>query len=257
MRITQITKELKAFRSEINALYESCLKRLEGKPVGTLSVYDKKGCNTYVHYDGQRHYLNSKQQQLIKELEEKTYYTALCKALVDDKEIAEKAERLLKKLKDPESVFLNIPKAKTHLIKPFAPLEKGFKRKIINKPFSPDAVFKTKAGEYVRSKSELIIADKLFDCGVSYCYEPNLLILETTMVNPDFLVMNKRTGETYYWEHFGMMDNSDYCKGAQIKLENYAQEGFFPGGRLLVTFESAARPLNTQYLDEFIKHYLL
>jgi len=68
--------------------------------------------------------------------------------------------------------------------------------------------------EKVRSKSEVIIADRLFINAIPYEYERGLIVKipktaecpETEMVwNPDFRVLNVRTGKEYIWEHFGRM----------------------------------------------------
>ncbi len=79
----------------------------------------------------------------------------------------------------------------------------------------------TSKGERVRSKSETIIADLLAREGVPYRYEYPVKLrvpwvvsgMQTiTQLHPDSMVLNVRTREVYYWEHFGMMDDPDYLK---------------------------------------------
>ena len=51
----------------------------------------------------------------------------------------------------------------------------------------------TEKGEYVRSKSEKIIADTLTKNNINYVYELPLRLKGYGTVKPDFTVLNKRT----------------------------------------------------------------
>ena len=57
---------------------------------------------------------------------------------------------------------------------------------------------------FVRSKSEVIIANMLVSEEVPFVYEEPLYAPDGTMFLPDFTV--KFRGETYYWEHVGRLD---------------------------------------------------
>jgi len=74
---------------------------------------------------------------------------------------------------------------------------------------------------------------------------------------PDFTCLNKRTGKTYYWEHFGMMDEPAYCRAFLDRIQNYGAMGIFPGTELLMTFESKQAALRPTYVDELIENFLL
>lgn len=119
--------------------------------------------------------------------------------------------------------------------------------------------FYTAKGEHVRSKSEIIIANILNSEGVPYVYEPLILLdMESSFAqHPDFEVVNRKTGRFFLWEHFGMMDNPDYCSKAILKLEDYAEHGYFEGINLITTFESSKRPLSTKYVRGLVKRFLL
>ena len=67
-------------------------------------------------------------------------------------------------------------------------------------------VHKTVRGELVRSKSEVIIANALHYHNLDYIYEPEL-VLEGKVKRPDFKVVDEDTGEEWYWEHCGMMND--------------------------------------------------
>lgn len=86
---------------------------------------------------------------------------------------------------------------------------------------------------FVRSKSEVIIANMLAAEEVPFVYEQPLYAPDGTMFLPDFTV--KFMGETYYWEHVGRLDCPDYKAHWEKKEKWYNKH--FPG-KLLVTYES-------------------
>lgn len=115
----------------------------------------------------------------------------------------------------------------------------------------------TEKGELVRSKSEKIIADKLFMMNIPYRYEKPLMLAGYGYVHPDFTVLNRKTRKEYYWEHFGMMDDAGYVEKAVQKIETYERNLFFTGEQLLLTYETRLHPLNTGIMDNLIRKYLL
>lgn len=117
------------------------------------------------------------------------------------------------------------------------------------------ANFYTDNGEQVRSKSEMLIANRFIAKDIPYIYEPALSGLLGTKY-PDFLVLNKRTRKSYYFEHFGMIDDKDYAEDMQLKLDWYSYNGYFPGINLLFTMECKKNPLDIRNLDRLIKEFL-
>ena len=92
---------------------------------------------------------------------------------------------------------------------------------------------KTRRGEWVLSKSEKIIADVLFEQHVDYEYEKELSAPDGTRRVPDFTI--RCSGDEWYWEHWGMMDDPSYFEDRRSKLEWYRKHF---NGRLEETFES-------------------
>lgn len=128
-------------------------------------------------------------------------------------------------------------------------------------PFSKMAVdsaeFRTDNGEFVRSKSELIIANELFKAGVPYRYEFPVIMTETKkQLRPDFFCLNVRTRQQFVWEHFGMMQNGDYQDKAFEKIMLYRMHKTTPDCEFICTQESLSRPLNVQYVKYLIQQYL-
>ena len=64
-------------------------------------------------------------------------------------------------------------------------------------------------GKMLRSKSELLIYQRLLDRDLSPLYEKTLIIKEVEKL-PDFTIENDNTGEVYYWEHCGMLFDKNY-----------------------------------------------
>ncbi len=171
-------------------------------------------------------------------------------------------------------MFCNIPESKKTLIQPFVSPETEDVKTLIAKErkywekemldrrgVDRNLQLVTLNGERVRSKSELIIADRLKSAGIPYYYERKFTFYneenrDTETWFPDFQMFNVRTRKKYYWEHFGIMDNPDYCASCQYKLETYSKHGIVMGNNLIVTMESSKHNLNVSYIDRLINGLL-
>lgn len=100
---------------------------------------------------------------------------------------------------------------------------------------------------FVRSKSEVIIANMLFSENIDFKYEIPLYTTDGTMYLPDFTVTFR--GETYYWEHIGMLNDKKYMEHWRKKEKWYQKH--YPD-RLIVTYED--NNLSKQVQD-IIKKY--
>ena len=108
----------------------------------------------------------------------------------------------------------------------------------------------------VRSKSEAIISWELHEHHIPYRYECDL----TTpygILHPDFTIRHPSTGDFLFWEHFGRMDDPQYVKNNLPKIQTYLSLGFVPTVNLIVTFETAAKPLDIEFVKMLIRHYFL
>ena len=123
-------------------------------------------------------------------------------------------------------------------------------------PISDSArFFTTERGELVRSKSEKILADKFFSLGIPYFYEAPLSLKKYGTIFPDFTLLNIKTKQQYYWEHFGMMDYMGYVDKSIKKIHAYEMNEIYPGQHLLLTYESYQLPLNMKVVENLIRHY--
>ena len=91
----------------------------------------------------------------------------------------------------------------------------------------------TDKGEYVASKSELLIANKLYSLGIKYEYEKEVWI-GGRCYRPDFTIY-PNDGRELYWEHAGMMDKPEYRQRHEEKMDFLAQHGIKLQENLIVT----------------------
>ncbi|MFC2084014.1 AAA family ATPase [Bacteroidota bacterium] len=96
-------------------------------------------------------------------------------------------------------------------------------------------------GQMLRSKSELLIYQRLIDKGLEPIYEKKLVIKEVEKL-PDFTIENTDTGEVYYWEHCGMLFDAEYKERWDDKYKWYLKNKILPwdqekgkNGSLIIT----------------------
>ncbi len=121
-------------------------------------------------------------------------------------------------------------------------------------PFPENAEYITKKGERVRSRAEYIITDCLYEMRIPYRYECVLEIGGRTFY-PDFTIRHPETGELYYLEFFGMMDDPEYASNALKKIQFYTRSPLC--GRFLYLFDSIAAPLNTVVIHNLLQRVFL
>lgn len=108
----------------------------------------------------------------------------------------------------------------------------------------------TSRGLKVRSKSELLIAEKLYEHGVPFRYE-QVIDIGGIEYAPDFTIMTP-DGRTVYWEHCGLPGNQEYMKRHKRKLESYEEVGIVPWENLIVTYDDENGILNLAIVESEI-----
>lgn len=111
-------------------------------------------------------------------------------------------------------------------------------------------------GNFVRSKSESIIDLILSNHNIPFRYECKLDLGDITYY-PDFTIRHPKTGEIYYWEHFGKMDDPKYVNTVISKLHTYINHGIIPSINLITTYETQNLPIKRPYVEKLIKYYFL
>lgn len=97
-------------------------------------------------------------------------------------------------------------------------------------------------GKMLRSKSELLIYQRLLDNNLNPLYEKKLVIKEVEKL-PDFTIENEDSGEVYYWEHCGMLFDEEYQQRWKEKYQWYKDNDILEeggtNGTLIVTEDKA------------------
>ena len=171
-------------------------------------------------------------------------------------------EKLLK-TKRFETVFSCLRKERKQLVKP---LDTTIPEKVadwiaindVSLPIKPGKYgIKTKRGDFVRSKAEMRIADALYEANIPYKMDVEFGVDNFKSYWVDFQIMNPNTGEMYYWEHLGMMDNQEYVAKNIKKLDYYASKGLYPCRNLILTFENNEIKLAENHVQRIIRDLLI
>ncbi|RMD01090.1 RNA helicase [Clostridium autoethanogenum] len=123
--------------------------------------------------------------------------------------------------------------------------------KVGNNFYEEKLIHRTAKGELVRSKSEVIIANCLFHNGIEYQYEAEL-VLDGKVKRPDFTIQDEDTGETWYWEHCGMMRNPTYARRWEEKKKFYEKYGIKEGKNLIVTYDNENGGLDSYEIENLV-----
>ena len=106
-------------------------------------------------------------------------------------------------------------------------------------------------GLIVRSKSEVIIANLLYNKGIAFEYE-KMIEENNHRCIPDF-TFEDASGDTIIWEHLGMLDNPAYRASWERKLAFYESIGFIEGENLFTTRDHEDGSIHTDEIEEIIE----
>lgn len=233
-------------------------------PEGMLNVA-KSGSRIQYYYKNNsgdiKTYLKCSEQSRIK---------ALCQKDYDQKvlSIARKELNQLERLKSRypkqtyEDIYGTLNSCRKTMVHPVSLSDEEYikaweQEDYQRKGFQEDAPeYYTDKGERVRSKTEILIANALFRNCIPYKYEKPLFLKEYGKIHPDFTVLNVRLRKEFYWEHLGMMDDPKYLEEALQRIAAYEKNNLITGSRLILTFETLKRPINSLSIDKMIKEYL-
>lgn len=125
-------------------------------------------------------------------------------------------------------------------------------------------IHRTERGDLVRSKSELIIADKLYARGIDYAYEQPLIFPDGRVRYPDFTITDHARGITFYWEHLGLLYDPTYRGRWEKKRAEYIAAGIHPWqdgggteGTLIETWDEIGGALDAGKIAQVIEEVLM
>lgn len=213
-----------------------------------------------------RKYISGENISLAKELAKKHYYIVL-------KNIIQKRLKALNKLvkdypaKEIEAIYDDLCDERKVLVEP---IETTIKEKVKkwqeevyekNTSFPENLRYETEQGDIVRSKSEVIIANILYQHrkDILYKYEKPLEVIENgrkKTIYPDFTIMNVHTGKVVYWEHAGLMDDAFYASEFVKKINTYIANGLLPGKDVVFSFEAKENTLDIRAVKKMVSSML-
>ncbi len=257
---------LERYIAELEGFQKQLRRDLKRAPAGSLRTYRNKNYVYYYHrkdsHDNAGKYIR-KDSSLVKALAQKEYNTKVLDSTNMYLSILRSGLSQLKQY-DPaylSKLFQSLPDSRRKLVDPLFQTDEAYAEKWLNVSYSgkefPDNFpeYYSAKGERVRSKSEILIADRLAQLGIPYRYEYPLFLNGFGTVYTDFTMLDVATRQVRYLEHFGLIDQPEYASRFVRKIEAYERNGIYLGDRLLVTFETADRPLNMRLFDDMILHY--
>lgn len=203
-----------------------------------------------------KYYIEKRNAELIKKLACKHYYMKVQTKLKKEREALKKF-LINYDEKIADDIYDQMPVEKRKLIQPLRMTTGEVLRKWeneryeANQNYPENLIYKTDQGEMVRSKSELILANMLYQNRkyLLYKYERPLELMQgdkIQVIYPDFTILNIQTGRITYWEHAGRMDDPKYANQFVYKVNGYMSNGIIPGRDLIFTYETMSNPLNIQ-----------
>ncbi len=159
-------------------------------------------------------------------------------------------------------LFQNLSENRRKLITPYILTDEQYALEWLVKDFKPNPymaekrIYDTNRGEMVRSKSEAILADMLYDIGIPYHYEKPLRLKSGRVVYPDFTLLEVNARKEIYFEHFGLLEDEEYLGNALAKLDEYRGCGIYPGKNLIFTYETRNSPLDIKGIKKMLMELL-
>lgn len=264
--IKEVQKEVDKLEKMIDKT-EECLRHA---PEGCLK-YQNKGKRTYFYQQYMneetkqwaRKYIKKEQHSLARELAQKHYYTLVQPVLERNLEILkgfirqyqpEKLEKVYECLSaERKNLIVPLINSKEERIRQWK--EEQYEK---NNFYAENLRYETEQGDLVRSKSEVIIANILYQHrnDILYKYERPLDVLidgKIKTIYPDFTILNVHTGRMVYWEHAGRMEDSHYANDFVKKVNTYISNNILPGKDVFLTYESVSNPLEITVIKKLVE----
>lgn len=240
----------------------SIKKQIKSLPSGKLVCSQNGKYKKWYQSDGHKKvYISKTNKKLAEQLAAKKYLSLQLEDLKNEKNAIQFYLRHSSFHGKSEKLLTDDSEYKNLLTSYFSPLSEELstwsKTEYISNPNYPEQlVHKGSSGIFVRSKSESMIDMILYVHKIPFRYECALTLGETTLY-PDFTIRHPKTGEVYYWEHFGLMDNPAYSKNAYTKLQLYTNHGIIPSIQLITTYETKEHPLTAETIESIVENYFL
>jgi len=247
---TRLKQEISELQSKIKSF-----------PDGKLICVHNGNHFKWFHSDGHTQiYIPKKQREYAEQLAIKKYLTTQLDSCEQEKTAIEYYLRHHSSNSDSPDALLQTDSGYCELLTPYFQTFSDELSDWVNSPFNQNTSYpemllhKTVSGNLVRSKSEALIDMALYVHKIPFRYECALNLGGITLY-PDFTLRHPQTGDFYYWEHFGLMDDEVYSANTSSKLQLYTSCGIIPGIQLITTYETKEYPLSTETIEKTIDYY--
>ena len=239
-------------------LRSKCAAQVETLPEGKLSVQIVKGRTYYTLVKkGKRQYIGAGNRELVEKLQLRRYLEKMIAAIDHNEGYLREFFENYRPVA-PEDVMESLPE--TYRNRKLPALEgQGLDLRTWEEEDYEQTtwhwehkVHHTAKGDLVRSKSELIIANMLYERGIPYHYEEVLHMPDGGYLVPDFTVGVRDTGRLVYLEHCGMLSDERYRNDYLRKMERYCVAGFRPWVDVYFTFDNASGALDTDKIGRMM-----
>lgn len=277
--ITHITPTLERLLSHLRLVHQQFMNELQKCPSGTLRRQRNRSRIQYVQVT----YLNGKRiphgitrdQSLVRRLSRKEFLKSSIELLQNNiLEISNALDQSLdldtdRILADLRARFPELPddyyydanwfdgirpvgrnleeRLRSHDAWAAAPYEKS--------NYKPKGrKIRTSRGLMVRTKSEALICELLYEYGIPFRYEQVIHTADGIIV-PDF-TFETAAGTELYWEHAGMLTDPRYSLRHHLKMMQYEASGLYPWRDLIVTYD-IDNEIDGQRIGAIIQNFLL
>lgn len=253
---TRIEKRIE----KLQELYDKTADLLKDAPKGHVYVKHRKDNCYYYHAGGdfkaKERMLGKNDTGLRDSLMQKRYWEQVLDAAKSELRVLKSFRKQYPNLV-AEDVYDHIKPDRKPYIRPIILTDEQYISEWQNRPYDKKPIsddvprFETLRGERVRSKSEVIIADRLYANGIPYKYECPILVGDE-IIHPDFTILRVSDRKVVYLEHCGKVGDQDYADDMTERINKYTLAGIYERDRLFFTFETANKPLDVRVLDKMI-----
>lgn len=248
---------------ELQQTLTNIQKQLKNIPSGSLRIVHRR--NNFFYYlitsskDTNGKYLPKAQSKLARQIAQRDYNFTIKKEIESEL----KALYKFKKNYHPQNlinIYKKLTLGRKQLITPVQLSNEEFAKQwqaqsnLGNSFNSQNKCFQTSSGIFVRSKSEVLIADALTNHNIPFHYEMPFSLNDKTFY-PDFTCLHPLSRKIFIWEHFGLIDQPEYAMHTLEKLILYQSKQFTKCSTLITTYETADQPLTPQKISCIIKDY--
>lgn len=239
MNIRELEAGLVQLLKHHEKLLKLCKRELEKMPAGSLTIRRDDGRISYCQsIEGKKKGITTN-KDLVYALARKKYLLVLIERLENNIKLLKKADKNYKTI-ELTAIMEDMPIYLRSM--PIEVYDQHIRRKNkwMGEPFEQsnykpeEKIHATASGLKVRSKSEVIIAEKLDAYQIPYRYEQVIYIGKYDFA-PDFTILTKEGIK--YWEHCGKVNDNEYIRRHKWKMSMYEKVGIVPWKNLIVTYD--------------------